>query len=182
MSKIITAIGSQTFDSGASKNKVVDTIQSLGESNDYTVVERNDEKPWGAYLRLSNNDADKFVSEFFPGLSSTEARLGNDTAELSPKFLIVSPRHRLSWQHHDRRAERWAFLTEGGYHKSTTDDQGDLQTASAGDIVQFGKGERHRLVGAQHGYTIVAEIWQHIDDSMPSDENDITRLADDYQR
>jgi hypothetical protein len=29
---------------------------------------------------------------------------------------------------------------------------------------------------------IVAEIWQHTDESNPSDEDDIVRLQDDYSR
>jgi mannose-6-phosphate isomerase-like protein (cupin superfamily) len=131
---------------------------------------------------LANSDADTFVNEFFPGLDPAEARLGNEDAELSPKILLVSPAQRLSWQHHDRRAERWAFVTTGGYHKSTTDDQGELHSAKSGEVVQFAQGERHRLVGAIGHYTLVAEIWQHVDNDHPSDEADIVRLQDDYDR
>lgn len=164
------------------KQEVVDMIQRAAESEGYTVVERNDQKPWGAYLRLDGAQADQFVQEFFPGLSPHEARLGTEGAELSPKFLIVSPQQRLSWQLHHRRAERWAFLTEGGYYKSETDEQGDLNSAQAGDVVQFSQGERHRLVGVLGAHTVVAEIWQHTDTTNPSDEGDIIRLADDYVR
>lgn len=182
MSEIIKNINAMSHDDKLAKSNIVNFIEKLAKDEDYTVVERNDQKPWGAYLRLDNADADKFVEEFFPGLSPEDARLGIDNAELSPKFLIVSPEQRLSWQLHDRRAERWAFLTPGGYHKSETDDQGQLQQARAGDIVQFAQGERHRLVGALGMYTIVAEIWQHTNHDAPSDEDDIVRLADDYQR
>lgn len=182
MSEIANTIHSQAFDATIPKIEVVDTVQQLAESNGYTVVERNDQKPWGAYLRLDNSDADTFVTEFFPGLSPEDARLGIKDAELSPKFLIVSPEQRLSWQLHDRRAERWAFLTGGGYHKSSSDDQGELREALAGDVVQFARGERHRLVGSLGAYTVVAEIWQHVDVNQPSNEDDIVRLADDYQR
>lgn len=148
----------------------------------YMIVERNDAKPWGGYLRLESNDADKFIQDFFPGLTAHEARLGNDAADLSPKFLYILPSQRLSWQLHHRRAERWVFLTEGAYYKSTIDDHGELIRAQAGHVVQFGREERHRLVGADDRPTLVAEIWQHTDPAQLSDEDDIVRLADDYQR
>ena len=83
--------------------RIRDAIEDLG----YTVVDKDEEKPWGAYYRLDSNEADRFISEFFPGLSGTEARLGRDGLELSPKFLLVAPAQRLSWQLHKRRAERW---------------------------------------------------------------------------
>lgn len=164
------------------KNEVVDAVRRDLESNNYTVVEENIEKPWGAYLRLANEDADAFVEQYFPGLTATDARLGNVDAELSPKILVVSPGERLSWQYHDRRAERWVFLTDGAYIKSQTDEQTSVVSARAGDIVQFACGERHRLVGLVRHYVLVAEIWQHTDPQYPSDENDIVRLDDDYSR
>lgn len=158
-----------------------ETIEAL-ESAGYKIVEVADQKPWGAYIRMDGVQADKFIAEFFPGLSPVEARLGVESAELSPKILIVTPTHRLSWQLHDRRAERWTFLTAGGYYKSDTDEQGELQRAEPGDVVQFAQGERHRLVGVDGHYVVVAEIWQHTDRDNMSDEDDIVRLADDYKR
>ena len=157
-------------------------ITGMLRVNGYVIEEANLEKPWGAYLRLANSDAKKFIEEFFPGLTLQEAQLGIEEAELSPKILIVSPSQRLSWQYHDRRAERWCFLTPGGYYKSLTDDQGELVLAEPGDVVQFATAERHRLVGSDQGYTIVAEIWQHTDQAQTSNEDDIVRLADDYSR
>lgn len=157
-------------------------IEEMIASAGYTIVEKNADKPWGAYLRIDSTQADEFVHDFFPGLSPGEARLGIEGAELSPKFLIVKPGERLSWQYHDRRAERWCFLTEGGYRKSSTDDQGERNEALPGEVVQFQKGERHRLEGRPDGFVLVAEIWQHSDVDAPSNEDDIVRLADDYQR
>ena len=164
------------------KSTIVGNIAKAVTDAGYTVFELNDQKPWGAYIRMTADEADRFVEEFFPGLTPQEARLGVDEAELSPKLLIVAPNQRLSWQYHNRRAERWTFLTDGAYNKSDSDDEGDVIPAKAGTVVQFAKGERHRLVGVDDKYTIVAEIWQHSDASMPSDEDDIIRLADDYKR
>ena len=139
-------------------------------------------RPWGGFTQLANEDADVFLEEFFPGLTPSEARLGNVASELSPKILVVTPGQRLSWQYHNRRAERWSYITDGGYFKSLTDEQGELHLAEAGEVVQFAKSERHRLVGAANHYTLVAEIWQHTEPHALSDEADIIRLQDDYQR
>lgn len=159
--------------------RVRDMIDELG----YVVVDADETKPWGAFYRLDNSQVDRFIHEFFPGLSLQEARLGNDGVELSPKFLLVSPGHRLSWQYHERRAERWRFLTKGAYYKSHSDAQGKLVKVMSGTVVQFSTGERHRLCSYDSdSYTLVAEIWQHTDSDNPSDEADITRLSDDYKR
>jgi len=165
------------------KPEVVKAIQEALTRAAYTIVELNDEKPWGAYFRIDGQEADPFVGEFFPGLTSEKARLGSEDAELSPKILLVDPGQQLSWQYHSRRAERWAYLTPGRYYKSLTDEQGEPVMAEAGDVVQFQKGERHRLAAVNDtDYTLVAEIWQHSDPKHLSDEEDIVRLADDYQR
>lgn len=165
-----------------SKYEIVNEIKECIKANSYTIVEMDDERPWGAYFKLDNNEADLFVKEFFPGLSSTEARLGNDKAELSPKILLVSPSQRLSWQYHNRRAEVWAFLNKGSYNRSLTDNQGETQVADAGGVVQFAATERHRLIGYVANYSLVAEIWQHTDSNNMSDEDDIVRIQDDYNR
>lgn len=166
----------------ADKPSLFRDVHQLIMTAGHDVYEVDDSRPWGGFFRLHNHVADQFIAEFFPGLDPVEARLGNDAAELSPKILIVAPGQRLSWQYHDRRAERWMFITEGGYHKSLTDDQGDVVMVGPGHIVQFSTGERHRLVGANDRYTFVAEIWQHTDPDQLSEEDDIIRLSDDYKR
>ena len=164
------------------KTDVLIDILSRLRSQGYEIAEINIDKPWGLYVRLASSDADQFIKEFFPGLSPKEARLGIDELELSPKVLLAAPDKRLSWQYHHRRAERWAFLTAGSYNKSFDDEPGESVIAEAGSVVQFEKGERHRLNGMDEGYVVVAEIWQHTDPASPSDEDDIVRLYDDYAR
>lgn len=158
--------------------EVAEALKEFG----YTIALHDYERPWGGFNQLDNGDADRFVGEFFPGLTPEDARLGNIEAPLSPKILTVGPKERLSWQYHHRRAERWAYLTSGGYYKSLTDEQGELHEAQPGEVVQFTQSERHRLVGAVGHYTLVAEIWQHTDAGNLSNEGDIVRLADDYKR
>lgn len=164
------------------KQSVVTEIQDAIIKSGYEIIELNDQKPWGAYFRLNSDKVELFLEDFFQGLSLEDARLGHKDAELSPKILLVAPHQRLSWQYHNRRAERWAFLTSGAFNRSHDDEEGELQQASPNDIVQFAQGERHRLVGMADQYVIVAEIWQHTDQSLMSNEDDIVRLQDDYNR
>lgn len=182
MAQLLQSLGVLTNVSEPDKLSFVADIIGSIEAAGYTIVEVDDAKPWGAYIRLEACDANRFVEEFFPGLTPEEARLGIKDAELSPKILVVAPRQRLSWQYHNRRAERWAFLTAGAYFKSKTDTEGEKQMAQPGDVVQFETGERHRLVGLDNTYTLVAEIWQHTDKKELSNEDDIIRLSDDYRR
>lgn len=182
MSDLPKRVEALSFDEAEKYTEFVADVEQMIADAGYTIVEKNADKPWGAYLRFDSSQADEFVADFFPGLSPEEARLGIAGAELSPKFLIVKPGQRLSWQYHDRRAERWCFLTDGGYRKSSTDDEGDRIEAQPGEVVQFARGERHRLEGRAEGFVLVAEIWQHSETTAPSDEDDIVRLADDYQR
>jgi len=164
------------------KRHIVDNINNLIKINGFTVIELNDSKPWGAYFRFSNNDIHRFTEEFFPEL--VPFKLGEETSdiELSPKILLVSPGQRLSWQYHNRRGEIWSFLTDGAYHRSIDDHEGRKIKAAKGELVQFDVTERHRLVGVEDKYVIVAEIWRHTDHNHISDEDDIVRLQDDYNR
>ncbi|MBL8121623.1 hypothetical protein JNM87_02660 [Candidatus Saccharibacteria bacterium] len=156
--------------------------ETLERDLGYHFSDVDEKKPWGAYYRIVDEEADRFLAEFFPGLDPIEARLGRKDLVLSPKILMVYPGQRLSWQYHNRRAERWRFLTVGGYHRSHSDEQGKPHMAKPDAIVQFATGERHRLIAPAETYTLVAEIWQHTDAEHPSEEADIIRLADDYNR
>lgn len=168
---------------GDDKKQAIDSIVKAARGCGYEIVDVDASRPWGGFVRFAYKDGDRFIEEFFPGVDPAEARLGNPDAELSPKILVVQPKQRLSWQVHARRAERWVFLTDGGYHTSSDpDDQGELIKAKAGDVVQFEPGACHRLVGADDNMTLVAEIWQHTVGGNPSDEDDIARLQDDYNR
>ncbi|HRJ06763.1 MAG TPA: hypothetical protein PK096_01620 [Candidatus Saccharibacteria bacterium] len=165
------------------KKMALKRVRDMIDELNYTVVDADEDRPWGGFYRLDNAQAERFIQEFFPGLSLKEAKLGRDDSELSPKFLLVSPGQRLSWQFHHRRAERWRFLSVGSYYKSMTDEPGTRIDVEPGTIVQFAQGERHRLGAfSEDQYTLVAEIWQHTDPKEPSDEDDIVRLSDDYKR
>lgn len=139
----------------------------------------DDNRPWGGFLVINEEDTDLFIKKFFPHL--TKETLGI-SGKLSPKILIVAPGKRLSWQYHHRRAEIWKLI--GGTAAvvtSDTDVEQDKKILSEGDIVELKQGERHRLIGTSD-WGILAEIWRHTDVNEPSDENDIVRVQDDFGR
>lgn len=147
----------------------------------FDFFEIDETRPWGGFFRIVPDQTDKFLAEFFPGISEEEARFGHD-AEISPKIMLFLPGQRISWQYHHRRTERWHFLTDGEYYRSTDDHLPASTHAQRGDVVQFRLGERHRGGAPKDAYVLVAEIWQHTDPQHPSDEADVVRLEDDYDR
>ncbi len=169
-------------DTNVDKRQIVDDISRLIKDNGFNIIELNDDKPWGAYYRFDNGDIHKFTEEFFADLIPFGVDDNDVQIELSPKILLVSPSQRLSWQYHNRRGEIWSFVTSGAYHRSYDDDSRAQLSAKVGELVQFDVTERHRLVGIDDGYVIVAEIWRHTDPKNPSTEDDIVRLHDDYNR
>ena len=60
--------------------QVRDAIEEL----EYTVVDQDEDKPWGAYYRFASNQAERFIAEFFPGKSLADMQLGHSDVELSP--------------------------------------------------------------------------------------------------
>lgn len=153
-------------------------ITDIITSNGFSVADVDMEKPWGGYVRLDNSDAKAFSAMYFGDLKF-------ETYEnLSPKFLLVAPGKRLSWQKHARRAELWRAL-EGpvGVKTSDTDEEPEeVQILQTGETVQFAHEVRHRLIGLETNWGIVTEIWQHTDPDNLSDESDIVRIQDDFGR
>ena len=136
--------------------------------------------PWGGFFVINENDADKFIQHFFPEINKSDLIEG---AKLSPKILLVEPGKKLSWQYHHRRAEIWKLVQgKAAVATSDTDVEKNRITLNIGDIVKLKQGERHRLIGLDDEWGIVAEIWMHTDRENPSDEEDIVRLQDDFGR
>lgn len=167
------------FGVGARKDEVFEAVQQFIDEQGFEVVAKDFGRPWGGFFVLNENDADKFIAMFFPGYTKAQLTIGD---KLSPKFLVVAPDQRLSWQYHHRRAEIWRVLkNDVKVATSLTDEQGEPKLYHEGEIIVLRKGERHRLIGASN-YGIVTEIWQHTDPANPSDEDDIVRLQDDFGR
>ena len=160
-----------------SKKKYVEIQQEI-ESFGFTIVAKDFERPWGAFLVIKEEQAQDFANRFFDGIDVNTLRV---EGRLSPKILIVKPGARLSWQFHHRRAEIWqVYKGEVGIVRSNDDTEGVLVRFNEGDQVRLAQGERHRLIGLED-YGIVAEIWQDTD-TVPSNEDDIVRVQDDFSR
>jgi mannose-6-phosphate isomerase len=141
--------------------------------------EINVEKPWGAYWKINKTQTGFFLNLFFPEMKNV---LENEEQNLSPKFLLIAPGERISWQYHGRRAEEWKVVAgEVEVATSQTDEPDKKQTLQAGESVSLAMGERHRLIGID-GWGLVAEIWVHTNKDYPSDEEDVVRIQDDYGR
>ena len=155
-------------------SKIKEEIDTLG----FNVVDYDFNRPWGGFLVIDEKQRSLFISTFFNDIN---INLSNDT-RLSPKILIVDPNSRLSWQYHLRRKEIWKIYRGSvGVIRSKNDIENPMDIHKMGDVITFDTQERHRLIGLKN-VGIVAEIWQHIDIDNPSDENDIVRLQDDYNR
>jgi len=154
------------------------TVQSELESYGFTVVAKDFGLPWGGFLVIDEDQAQIFANRFFDGLDVQGLMIDG---KLSPKMLIVNPGSRLSWQFHRRRAEIWqVYRGTVGVIRSDDDVQGAMEELQEGVQIKLAKGERHRLIGLAD-FGVVAEIWQHTE-RVPSDEEDIVRVQDDFNR
>ena len=150
-------------------------INSLG----FKITSQDFDRPWGGFLVIDETQAQEFSNHFFDGLHVETLNIGG---KLSPKILIVKPEARLSWQYHNRRAEIWqVYKGSAGIIRSDSDIENEMKVFNEGDQIILQQGERHRLIGLDD-YSVVAEIWQHIDANYPSDEDDIIRVQDDFGR
>ena len=161
------------------KLQTFERVAALLHQSDFTIVDKDDSRPWGGFYVIDEAQASRFAQHYFAEENLNELKITN---KLSPKILIVGPHQRLSWQYHHRRAEIWKCIDGTvGVMTSDTDKEDIRHTLQVGDIIKLKQGERHRLIGLDD-WGIVAEIWQHTDESNPSDEDDIVRLQDDYSR
>ena len=154
---------------------IVTLITSFG----FTITSKDDQRPWGGFLVIEEQQAQEFSNQFFKGIEVDTLKIGG---KLSPKILIVAPNARLSWQYHNRRAEIWqVYKGSAGVVRSITNRETKMKVYNEGDQITLINGERHRLIGLDD-YAVVAEIWQHTDANHPSDEDDIIRVQDNFGR
>jgi mannose-6-phosphate isomerase len=161
-----------------SKTKVFNEVRDLLHSHGLRIDREDPSRPWGGFFVLDENDITKFVTLFFHTIDPVEVK----GQKLSPKVLLVAPHSRLSWQYHSRRAEVWTVI-KGPVQvaMSDTDEECEAVNIDAGKSISLRQGQRHRLIGLE-SWGIVAEIWQHTNPAAPSDEDDIVRLQDDFNR
>ena len=155
-------------------NSVREELESMG----FKITDSDTQRPWGGFFYIDESQAQAFSNHFFNGLDVESLRIDG---KLSPKILMVKPKAKLSWQYHNRRAEIWqVYKGSVGIVQSETDVENEMQTYKPGNQIKLNQGVRHRLIGLDD-YGIVAEIWQHTN-SIPSDEDDIIRVQDDFGR
>ena len=154
-------------------------VESLISLNNLNVISRDIDRPWGGFYVLDESQAQSFASLFFNNLDVSKLSL---SGKLSPKILVIKPKKRLSWQYHYRRSEIWSVI-KGGILVSKSDDDVEkkLINLKDGEQIEIAKEERHRIIGTDK-YALVAEIWIHTDKDNPSDEEDIVRVQDDFDR
>ena len=145
----------------------------------FIISKEDKSRPWGGFYVIQEDQAQAFAAHFFPEEDFEKLKLSD---KLSPKILMVAPGKRLSWQYHHRRAEIWRCVSGSvGVATSYTDEEGEHQVLHTGDKIKLEQGQRHRLNGLED-WAVIAEIWQHTNADLPSDEDDIVRLQDDFGR
>ena len=154
-------------------------VESLISLNNLNIISKDIERPWGGFYVLDESQAQNFSSLFFNNLDVSKLSL---SGKLSPKILVIKPKKRLSWQYHHRRSEIWSVI-KGGILVSKSDDdvERELINFKAGEQIEIKRKERHRIIGTDK-YALVAEIWVHTAKDNPSDEEDIVRIQDDFDR
>ena len=149
------------------------------KSQKLNIIDKDTERPWGGFFVISEDNAQDFSNIYFNGLYIEKLKI---SGRLSPKILIIAPDKRLSWQYHHRRREIWKVVSgEIKVVTSHDDIERKEQILKEGDEIRLSKGERHRIIGLDE-YAVIAEIWIHTDKDNPSDENDIVRVQDDFDR
>ena len=160
-------------------NDIFNKTFEILSSQKLNVIDKDTERPWGGFFVISEDNAQDFSNIYFNGLNTEELKV---SGKLSPKILIIAPNKRLSWQYHHRRSEIWKVVSgEIKVVTSHDDIERKEKILKEGDEIRLSKGERHRIIGLDE-YAVVAEIWIHTDKDNPSDENDIVRVQDDFDR
>src|SRR6478735_6255066 len=109
------------------------------------VVAKDQERPWGGFFVIDEEQAQQFGKLFFPEINLADLRI---SGKLSPKILLVQPEKRLSWQYHHRRAEIWRVIGgTAGVVTSFTDVEMEKVELKSGDTIRLKQGQRHRLIG-----------------------------------
>ncbi len=135
-------------------------------------------KPWGAYYRFVLADKQKFLDLYYPDFNPEDLP-GN----VNPKYLVFEPGKKISLQYHERRAEIWKVIYgEVEAYFGPGDSLGEYKTYKVDETFTYPALMRHKGGASAKGWAIVAEIWQHTDQSNLSTEEDNTRISDDFGR
>jgi mannose-6-phosphate isomerase len=166
------------IETDAQRGLVFDRIVAEANGFGLKIVDQDFKRPWGGFLRFSEDSLDDFFNAYWKGVDTGPAAGRRD-----PKVLLSAPAQRLSLQLHHRRSELWRVL-DGPVLVMHGPDRDSLvsDVLMPGDVISIPCGHMHRLASSLTSWGRVAEIWQHVDPNNPSDESDIVRLQDDYGR
>ena len=158
---------------------IFDRISQKLKKQKLKIINNDIYRPWGGFFLIDEKALENFANIYFDGLDINELKI---SGKLSPKILIIAPNKRLSWQYHHRRCEIWK-VASGSIKVITSHDdiERNEKMLKEGDDIRLYQGERHRIFGTDK-YAVVAEIWIHTDKDNPSDEDDIVRVQDDFNR
>jgi mannose-6-phosphate isomerase len=85
------------FDQTTTREEVFNKVEKHLVENGFTIVDKDASRPWGGFFVIDEEQARRFSHIFFPTM---EVVLSQMVGKLSPKFLLVEPGKRLSWQYH----------------------------------------------------------------------------------
>lgn len=139
------------------------------KQNNLKIASQDTNRPWGAFWQIDQSSLNNFLSLFFPNQKKKD--------NINPKILLVNANKKLSLQLHNRRSEKWHVI-EGPVKVILGKKEYIL---SKKEEIEIPVNTPHRLCGLDnHG--LVAEIWIHTDSNKNSDEQDIVRIEDDFNR
>ncbi len=162
------------------KNRIIEETRIHLTEQNFQIETEDSARPWGAFFVIAKESESSFINTYFSDVEKSEIYKYGEN--ISPKILIVAPNQELSWQYHHRRAELWKVVRGPiGVVQSSSDAITDTVFYENDALIKHDAGVRHRLVGG-NDWGVVAEIWQHTNPSLPSDEDDIVRLQDNYGR
>ena len=70
------------------KDQVFKKVASLLDDSKFTIVNKDESRPWGGFYVIDEAQAVEFAKHFFPEENLSEIKITN---KLSPKILIVAP-------------------------------------------------------------------------------------------
>jgi len=126
-------------------------------------------RPWGGFWLIDQSSSSDFLKQYFPNFINEK--------NISPKILLVNANKKLSLQLHHRRSEKWHVI-EGPVKVVLGENEYIL---NKNEEIEIPVNTPHRLCGLDNK-GLVAEIWIHTNPNNISDEQDIVRIEDDFNR
>ena len=59
---------------GISKKQIFKTVEAFVEGKEFSIVNKDDQRPWGGFLVIDEEQAEEFITAFFPDQSVEDFR------------------------------------------------------------------------------------------------------------